>query len=326
MTCGAAANTSLPHPQQRPTLEQIVAASDTVLPEMPPAATGTPEAVLAASPGARQTWDRLAAVGVPALLVPAEAGGLGLGICAASTTARALGDRMPPAFVTSAVLATRVLCSLGAMPLLAELATGDRVLAVDVAGRSLASHPQIEDSLLWIDHGPQGAAIHLIDSSPAQQIHPEPHHRGSGLVATHRAGAAMRLPAHDGSAAVTRALDDAAIVSASGLLGAADKLFKHWGVTSRPDELVPTELWLNYATWCSDNEADDRALAAERARRWSIAFASRVNEMRPSGPGMLRRIQSWRHLVERHQTLEVVTSGWHATATVPPEHPVPHRT
>ena len=87
----------------------------------------------------RELWSRIADLGWTALLVPADAGGLGLGLVDMTVVLEEMGRLpLPGPFFSSAVFATLAAVRLGADELLAELATGDAIgtVALDEIGTS----------------------------------------------------------------------------------------------------------------------------------------------------------------------------------------------
>lgn len=199
------------------------------------------EAPLRGVPEPRALWDELAGVGLPALLVPRTSGGLGLGLGAAvPVAARLAGQARTLPFVVSAVLATRLLEAVGATSLLTELATGDRVLGVELAPGVVA------DRGCRLDHDVCGSVLLLGEAGDAVgvQLADEPDRLSRTPIGL--------LP----QSAVRRALDDASVVAAAELLAAVGVT----AATRHVEDLVAS------AARAADEDAPGRGEAAARAR------------------------------------------------------------
>jgi alkylation response protein AidB-like acyl-CoA dehydrogenase len=276
-------------------------------------------------PVTREVWDSLAEAGLPALLVPSRCGGLGLGLLDASLVATRLATLSQPLpFLSSAVVATRLLTVLGADGLLAELATGDRVLSVAVDEQDVVDHvldsiscqavqdgtgwaltgcktgiPDglLADSLLVVARDRHGLGAFVVE----RPIFAEPcgDDRPGRIVLD--AVPARRLPGLDHRAALERSMDDASTVLSAELLGAAEAALRPADdapLHDRVPELVPAHLWTRYAAWCSDHDAEERRWAAAHARLWAARLVAAVEGLTAELPD--GRAKQWHRATGRH--------------------------
>ena len=111
----------------------------------------TPEHVRAAEPSGFDPglWEKIAAMGLPAMAVPEDLGGGGASLLDQAFTAEEFGRRIPPAPLIEASVATNLLGRLGrtgatetARELLAEAVAGDILV-------SLALRPRVGERPNW---------------------------------------------------------------------------------------------------------------------------------------------------------------------------------
>jgi alkylation response protein AidB-like acyl-CoA dehydrogenase len=173
-------------------------------------------------------WKQLAEVGVPALLVPESAGGLGAGCTDMVTAFEELGHHaVPGPLVESAVLAPALLCGLAdghpevAEPRLAGLASGERVLTVAHPLCPRAVGARWADEVLLAEHDD----LRLLPSSalqPQRSVDPSRH---LDAITTPETGELVAT-GHDVAAATAHAVELGTLAVSAQLLGAARMLLE----------------------------------------------------------------------------------------------------
>lgn len=185
----------------------------------------------------RELWSVLCTqVGVAALAVDEDFGGVGAGVRAQQVVAEELGRHLIPSpFLGSSVLATSLLAGTGEAELLEGLASGERIAAVAFAGADFTDRPiaaddgtlsgtarfvldgDVADDLLVI----AGDGLHLVDPAAVKRRHTpsmDPTRRFAEVVLD---GAPGRLLRDGAGEALERALDVTCAVLAAEQAGAA---------------------------------------------------------------------------------------------------------
>ncbi|MDQ4006677.1 MAG: acyl-CoA/acyl-ACP dehydrogenase [Actinomycetota bacterium] len=173
-------------------------------------------------------WKQLAEVGVPALLVPERAGGLGADCNDMVTAFEELGHHaVPGPLVESAVVAPALLRALAdghpevAEPRLAGLASGERVLTVAHPPTPRVAGGRWADEVLLAD----GEQLRLLPPSalqPQRSVDPSRH---LDTIGDHQAGELLAT-GPDVAAAAVHAAELGTLAVAAQLLGAARMLLE----------------------------------------------------------------------------------------------------
>jgi alkylation response protein AidB-like acyl-CoA dehydrogenase len=247
-------------------------------------------------------WAGLVDLGIPGLLVPEPAGGVGLSCLDAALVAEALGYRAAPApFLGTVAAAPRLLARLGRDDLLAELATGSLRIGLAV-GEAVAARA---DAGVRADGGRLSGKALFVTDFPADRYLVADQQRRLHLVDAAAKGAATRglttidrtrptgelvldqAPAQqltDDPAQLDDLLDTARVMLAADTLGAAQQMLeqavayaKERKQFNRPigsfqavkhmcaemaAELEPCRAMVWYAAHALDHAADEAHLTA----------------------------------------------------------------
>jgi alkylation response protein AidB-like acyl-CoA dehydrogenase len=195
----------------------------------------TPERVRAAEPSGfdPELWDKIAAMGLPAMAVPEDLGGGGATVLDLVLCTEEFGKKIPPAPLVEAVVATNLLgrlCGAGA----SEVAR--RLLADAVAGEALvtvALHPLVGGVARLVPAGAVADAVLCVDgdevvalrsgASPRSPLE-VPSNLGTAPLADRGAGVDERIVLASGPQAVAayeRAKEEWQLLMAGALVGLA---------------------------------------------------------------------------------------------------------
>ncbi|NPC98640.1 acyl-CoA dehydrogenase family protein [Nocardioides sp. zg-DK7169] len=160
-------------------------------------------------------WGRLAELGVPALTVPEEAGGIGASPLDLVVAFELLGRHgVPGPWIESVALAPALLAGTSHEALLADLAEG--TARVSVAVDTVAPYALDADSATHVFHaGPSGLSVAEVGGA-LESVDP------SRRLFTVTPGEATPLA----EGALDRALDLAALATAAAQVGAADRMLR----------------------------------------------------------------------------------------------------
>ncbi len=160
-------------------------------------------------------WGRLAELGIPALSVPEEAGGIGAGPLDLAVAFELLGRHgVPGPWIESVALAPALLAGTPHQGLLPELAEGTARVSVAVPGVA----PYALDA---------DAATHVFHASPAGLAAAEVGGALESVDPSRRLFAVTAGPATPlADGALARALDLAALATAAAQVGAADRMLR----------------------------------------------------------------------------------------------------
>jgi alkylation response protein AidB-like acyl-CoA dehydrogenase len=274
-----------------------------------------------------ELWSRIADLGWPGLLVPEEYGGLGLGLVDMTVVVEEMGKiPLPGPFFSSAVFATLAARRLDATDLLGDLASGARrgTVALDESGvhgdplagvqttasadgsqwridglKPVVLDGESADWAIVVARDPSGAlGSYLVDPIEASAV--------PGLDPTRQlarlelSGTPARRIGPDGDQGqlLRRIVDDASVMLAAELIGAAEAAFelateyskarvqfgrpigtfqavKHLAAEMLQD-LTLARVGTHYATWASDTDAPDREVSAAMAKSWVTEAAIAV--------------------------------------------------
>lgn len=271
-------------------------------------------------------WAQLASLGWPGLLIAEEYGGLGLGLVDMTVVMEEMGKLpLPGPFWSSAVLATIAANRLDAVDLLPDLAAGDKrgTVAIDELAMStdvLASvqttattsgtgvvldgiKPAVPDGesadwVIVVARDETGLAAYLVEDSAADPVPGLDPTRSLARIALSGTPATRLGPAGDQSELLQRIVDDAAVMLAAELVGAAEAAFdlaaeysknrvqfgrpigtfqavKHMAAEMLQD-LTLARVGTHYAAWASDTDAPDREVSAAMAKSWVAEAAIAV--------------------------------------------------
>ncbi|MBV9871755.1 MAG: acyl-CoA/acyl-ACP dehydrogenase [Frankiaceae bacterium] len=274
-----------------------------------------------------ELWRRIADLGWPGLLIPEEYGGLGLGLVDMVVVLEEMGKvPLPGPFFSSAVLATLAAVRLGATDLLSDLASGDKRGTVAIEETAVSGDPLDAVATVAAPDGDgwrlDGLKPVVADGATADWIiviaREASGDLGAYLVASPGAVAvpgldptrslarlelagtpATRLgPAGDQRELLARVIDDAAVMLAAELVGAAEaatdlaaeyskarvqfgrpigtfQAVKHIAAEMLQD-LTLARVGTHYAAWASDTDAPDRETSAAMAKSWVAEAAIAV--------------------------------------------------
>ena len=210
------------------------------------------EAAADREPFATDVWRSLAELGLAGLMVPADYGGLGLGVLEAALAAEALGRAVAPApFTASAVMASLALVGAGSpaqqAKWLPNLAAGEVVCGVAVAEAAAGAR---DGAGITASGGRlSGKALFVLDGGAADLFIVADRDGGLHLVEAGAAGlertalktvdvtrtvcelkldgvAAEHLSAGDAPAALARMIDAGRIILAADILGAGQRMIE----------------------------------------------------------------------------------------------------
>ena len=192
----------------------------------------TVRALWQAGPGsapARALWQKLAALGVPGLLVPEAQGGLGLseieGVLLHEEAGRAA---LPAPLIATSAVAAPLLAELGgelALRWLPRIAGGDALLAVGHPTLRFVEDAEAAD-LLLLAHGDD--ALHALPRAQAQ-LTPQPTQDPGRRIASVAFDPSAATRVAQGAAAralLAAALDRGALAAAAQALGACERMLE----------------------------------------------------------------------------------------------------
>jgi alkylation response protein AidB-like acyl-CoA dehydrogenase len=271
-------------------------------------------------------WSRIAELGWPGLLIAEEHGGLGLGLVDMTVVMEEMGKLpLPGPFWSSAVLATVAANRLGATELLADLASGARrgTVAIDELATSsdvLAAvqtkatsfgdgatldgvKPAVPDAatadwVIVVARDDVGLAAYLVETAQSEPVPGMDPTRSLARLELSATPARRLGPAGDQTELLQRIVDDAAVMLAAELVGAAEAAFdlaaeysknrvqfgrpigtfqavKHMAAEMLQD-LTLARVGTHYAAWASDTDAPDREVSAAMAKSWVAEAAINV--------------------------------------------------